>query len=515
MREIELKFRLDADRAKAVRARLAAVDGLQQPVKRQSLRTTYYDTTDHALAAAGIALRLRKAGRKWLQTVKMKTANHGGLQSGEEFETAAPGGRFDFPAFPEPVRARLDETLGDRMPAPLCETAFQRTLALVDMPGGGKAEVALDEGEIIAGEISEPLIELELELVDGQLTGLYDLAKALLPNGGLDLSERSKAARGYALAAGQPAISPATPRNAGKVALQAGQSSETAARDVLRDVLGQIGANAACVRSTEDPEGPHQLRVGLRRLRSALAAFSPAIGGPGATHLSAEARWLGGEIGRLRDLDVARTELLAPEAEAHPHLAGFTALIHSLEERTDRTRADVRATLEGSRATLFLHELAEFVETRGWLDRDDHTQTARLARPVEDLAKEALAKRWAKVRKRAKKIETLDIEARHELRKELKKLRYGLEFFAPVLPGKTTTTFVKRLKKLQQLFGDLNDLAMAETLFLGAEAPAGDDPDAQRAIGYMLGKRSAGAETAWHRARSSWADLADTSRPWE
>ncbi len=514
MTEVELKFRIDPTRLRTLRARLRALDGIEAAPRRQTLRSVYYDTEAGTLRAAGIALRLRREGRRWLQTVKRRASNHGGLQSAEEVETPAAAGKLALTALPPRVRTEIEELIAGHRLQPVFETAMQRTHATVALNGHARAEIAIDEGEIIAGERRAPFCELELELIEGPLGALYGLTRTLLPAGGLDFSRRSKAARGWALSETGHAVAPIAPRNATAVGLAPGQSSETAARDVLRDAFGQIAANVETVRKSDDPEGPHQLRVGLRRLRSAFAAFAPAIGSGATPSLNAEARWLGAEVGRLRDLDVAKADLVDPEARAHPEIPGFARLSELLEAEAAATRAELRETLEADRTQSFLLALGEFIETRGWLDRDDHDQTARLARPVEALAIEALDKRWRAVRKRARRIADLNIEARHDLRKELKKLRYALEFFTPVLPTKRAVVFVKRLKRLQQVFGDLNDLAMAEELFASPEAPGAADPAVQRAVGYLLGARSVQAEAAWTHARGLYRELEATPLPW-
>ena len=122
-------------------------------------------------------------------------------------------------------------------------------------------------------------------------------------------------------------------------------------------------------------------------------------------------------------------------------------------------RERLRKLLAEARVQAFLIDLARFVETRGWLVPQDFGQTERLAAPVVELAGKALNKRWKKVGKRARGLATLDAEQRHELRKELKTLRYAVEFFSSLYPAKHVDPFLKRLKKLQTVFGDLNDAA--------------------------------------------------------
>ena len=147
---------------------------------------------------------------------------------------------------------------------------------------------------------------------------MFDIAHVLFPDGGLRLSRLSKLQRGYLLAEQGRIDPPLAPRNAMEVALAPAQIAEQAARDVLRECLDQIATNVVVVRKLDDPEGPHQLRIGLRRLRSAFSVYAPVLQSPEMVRLNEEARSLGQEVGRLRDLDVVACEIVRREAEAFP-----------------------------------------------------------------------------------------------------------------------------------------------------------------------------------------------------
>ena len=176
-----------------------------------------------------------------------------------------------------------------------------------------------------------------------------------------------------------------------------------------------------------------------------------------------EARWLGQEVGRLRDLDVVTNEFVRREAEAHPDEPGLTGPCRLALPAGGGTDAVTSASFSSRVVTqALLIDLARFVETRGWLVPEDFGQTERLAQPVVELAGKALNKRSKKVRKCAHGLEALTVEQRHELRKELKKLRYAVEFFLPLYRAKRVDPFLKRLKKLQTVFGDLNDARRSE-----------------------------------------------------
>ena len=203
MHETELKFVLDDITPRELWARVKALKLQSTGPRAKTLRTTYFDTPDHALKKAGIALRLRRDGRRWVQTVKTNAKLHGGLSRVGEVENHAPGGRLDIQAIPD-VSTReevLRRTKGAAL-LPVCETVIKRSAAELSLEDGTRAELAIDVGEIRASGHSAGLRELEIELIEGKPGRLFDIAQALLPAGGLRFSRLSKRARGYLLAKG-------------------------------------------------------------------------------------------------------------------------------------------------------------------------------------------------------------------------------------------------------------------------------------------------------------------------
>ncbi|RMF33091.1 MAG: CHAD domain-containing protein [Alphaproteobacteria bacterium] len=97
----------------------------------------------------------------------------------------------------------------------------------------------------------------------------------------------------------------------------------------------------------------------------------------------------------------------------------------------------------------------------------------------------------ARVRKMGRRFDRLSVAERHELRKDIKRLRYAAECFAPLCRDKPARRFLKSLKALQDGFGALNDAAMAEAVLLAPDAPWHEDPAASRAAGFVLGRLSA------------------------
>ena len=516
MRELELKLLIGEATAghiwqRALEARLAAA----RPAAR-TIETTYFDTPGGRLRKAGVALRLRRDGDRHLQTVKFGASLRGGLSDLMECESELPGSGIDLAAIPDDdLREQVESLVGKAPLKRVSTTIVQRQEAGVASPGGTRAKLAVDVVQLKAGHSSAGFCELEIEHIEGPVAGLFEMAKTLLPGGGARFSVMSKAQRGVLLAQTGRFDPPAEVRKARPVSLKKNMTSEAAAIGILRECAAQIAANFDAVRQLSSIDGPHQLRIGLRRLRSSLLVFRPVIESPATRHLAAEARWLGQQAGRLRDLDVLVTDIISKEHEAHPDVVGLERLAEAAAMQKEEVRREVQTVLAGYRTQAFLIDLMSFVETRGWLDPQDSGQTARQARPVRQLAAQMLGKRWNKVCRHARNIETLSIDERHALRKELKKLRYAIEFFAPLFAGRKVKPFLARLKLLQEVFGDMNDAAMARALLLADGMVDLNDSKLAMAAGWVAGAMAARADDHWTQARRLWASLHGTPSFWK
>jgi len=515
MTEIELKFVVDEDTARKLWQRGEAARLLSGRPRTMKLTSTYLDTPDRALWKAGIALRLRREGRRWIQTVKARGEIHGGLMQTAELEAPAPGGRVRLEAIDDQgLRKRIERAVDGAPLRPVCETVMTRTAGELRLTDGTRAMLSTDAGEIRAGRRRAELREAEIEFIEGRIDGLFEMVHTLMPSGGIRFSRLSKAARGFMLAADGRIDQPDAPRPAVDVPMRRRAPAGEAARDVLRECLEQIAANLRVVETLDHPEGPHQLRIGLRRLRSTFAVFTPVLGCAEADRLNAEARWLGQEVSHLRDLDVVRDDIVLKQAALHADESGLHTLAEALRQEGNNARASLRTRLTGPRAQAFLIDLVRFVETGGWLTAADITQCRRLTMPVMQVARKALAGRWKKVRKRARHLARLEPAERHELRKELKKLRYAVEFFAPLFPAKRTRPFLKRLKAMQDVFGDLNDAVVLKSLFSDTQSGLAADPRLQRPIGWIIGASEARAEINWTGAIALWKELEATRPFW-
>ncbi|CAK0772203.1 triphosphatase [Gammaproteobacteria bacterium] len=199
--ETELKLSLPVEALSQV-AQLSVVRHHTQSHGSQThLTNTYYDTPDQRLAAVGIALRVRRIGERWIQTVKTAGTTCAGMHSRNEWEWEIPEHVLSLDlcdAEPEIAEAFADPTLRTTL-QPLFTTDFWRTAWLLTFPDGSSIELVADHGKVSAAERDTLICELELELKDGSLARLYEVAHALAEALPLRLEDASKAARGYAL----------------------------------------------------------------------------------------------------------------------------------------------------------------------------------------------------------------------------------------------------------------------------------------------------------------------------
>ncbi len=216
-----------------------------------------------------------------------------------------------------------------------------------------------------------------------------------------------------------------------------------------------------------DVEALHQLRVSLRRLRSAFSLFGSVIEDRRMPGIKAELKRLSEPFGHARNLDVYLGKTLPRERERRPDENGLLILERHLETERATAHDAVRAVLESRAWRDLLLDLVAWIEAGPWLGPDNPNAALRDG-PARAFATAELERRRRQVKKRGRHLAALDPEARHRVRIAAKKLRYGAEFFAALYDGKKAAkrheVFVEALADLQDHLGDLNDIATAHTL---------------------------------------------------
>jgi inorganic triphosphatase YgiF len=505
--EIELKLAATSEAMDTLIASPLLRGHARSSLRSRQLVTIYYDTDDHRLSRRQLALRVRQSGRKFVQTLKTASDGRGAETVRGEWEVELPDATPHLPAFNDP--AVLDLTgliLPDEL-QPTFETRFRRQAMLVEWPDANRQpaqiEIAFDRGAIRAGSAEQAICELELELKRGEPRALFELAQSMRALAPLRLQPQDKAARGYGLVTGRP---PAW-RKARAVELRDTMTVEDALQAILGACIGHWLENEAATRDARDPEGLHQIRVALRRLRSALALFKPALTAQARSDWTAELRWLLGPLGPARDLDVFATETLVPVGEGRPGDPALALLAEIVDDARWKAHHQVREMLAADRYADLAFNFACWVACRGWRQGADIDVLLAQRRNVRDFAAETLTRRHRQVRKRGRHFAALDPVARHDLRILFKKLRYGTEFFASLFPGREFDRFKAATARMQDLLGHMNDVAVAQHVV--DDLLAGTEPGVrQRAAalggGQVLGWYAHGARELEPRAIEAW-----------
>ena len=481
--EVELKLTLRPHDAHI----LEACGLLPGKPKTAQQRSVYFDTPGHRLANAGLSLRIRRSGRRRIQTVKAEGASSAGLFARSEWESPV---QDDTPIIQNsmPIFALLGEAVAQL--APVFEVHVERRIWDI-RESEARIELVLDCGEAVCGDRRSPVCELELELKHGDAAALFAFARKLECAVPVRLGILTKADRGYALL--EPRV---TVFKAERVVLTHDMMADQAFRHIVQTCLRQFRLNEDLLFERHAPEALHQARVALRRLRSAFSIFKPLLDGDDSAGLREELGWLATELGAARNLDVL-LERAAPgplrDRLETAHLAAYVR---------------VEKILASPRVRALMLNLTQWTMCGAWRGAGK-TQDVR-NQPAREFATAALNHSRRKVKEDGRDLAERDDQARHEVRKGAKKLRYAAEFFTSLFDHKRQQRrykrFVAALEALQDQLGALNDLAMAPDVL--AKLGVIDEPEAAALLDSGSKKTMVDAAQEAHDA------LIDTKRFW-
>ena len=200
--EIELKLLVPGSAGKLLNNYLESHFFQQYTVDEAKLYNQYYDTKDNQLRAYDIGFRVRGKNNKYEQTIKTKGQVVGGLHSRPEYNVELDNDKpdltlFDRNLWPEPIDV---ESLQSVL-IPLFTTHFHRTSFLLSYNETSQIELVFDHGAIVVDGVEEIICEIELELKQGDVSDLCQLAREIAAIIPIRLGAKSKAARGYAMVA--------------------------------------------------------------------------------------------------------------------------------------------------------------------------------------------------------------------------------------------------------------------------------------------------------------------------
>ena len=450
MQEIEFKFQVPVKKRKALQKAFSLLKA--EPIH---LAAQYFDTAEQTLAKHCIAIRRRQENDEWKQTFKAVN-NAKALSRFElEFDIAPPETTtldlHSYDAYPA-VYKQLKRALGLPLPTLklLFETNIQRLRVLQDV-GNSTVEIALDIGKIFKAQSRVDIFEIEFELKQGSIEDLIAFIRPWIQKYQLLLDTHSKSDYGL-LAVRQQSYFPAQYQTS--LALDRSSSEVEALQSIVANCLQHLLPNASSIaRQQYSSEHVHQARVAIRRLRSALKSFSAwsdAIQPHWKTGLTTIFQALGG----TRDIDALNEDLLPQLIEAgYPldHLAPSTEVI-----------TDISALFQRPETTQLWLELILFTEQQ--LDSPSKAKLKKHALKVIHALHD-------KICAHAEHFSQLEDEEKHRIRKQVKQLRYSIEFVASLLDAKALKTYLKKLKVVQESLGHYNDLVVADALFQQATEP--------------------------------------------
>jgi len=467
--ETELKLRIAPGQlARLKRQALLKAHAVTRPVTHR-LYNIYYDTPRLELHSSGMALRLRHAGRQWLQTLKGGGSVKAGLHQRNEWEVPVNRPALDFSAtqavewsqhLPLSLRKKLH---------PVFVTDFSRTSRMLDFKGA-RIELCMDSGEISTEQRSTPVCELELELKSGEPQQLFELALAILEIVPFELESVSKAEQGYRLLSGYTmhpvkAIAPKLART-----------------DTLADVLKML--IWSCLQHFQnnlsgamedgmiggDAEYLHQMRVALRRLRVVLKMTEKVIADRQLAGLYKDVAALGVTLGRIREWDVFIAQTVQPMCARMAGHAGLQALLAAGERQRAACYLSLWGAAQAHELQRLLLRFAIWMNGPYW--RRAGWQQSATALPAQDFVARRLNKLAKRFALSGQQLDTADATRLHALRIIAKKLRYSAEFFAACYDKQKAEAFLATLSKVQDVLGQINDVAVAHRLLDGLAADA-------------------------------------------
>ncbi len=325
----------------------------------------------------------------------------------------------------------------------------------------------------------------------------------------LSIGDRSKAERGYALARGEPEA----PVKARPAVLDRSMSVSDAFKAVMWANLSHLQANERGMLEGRDPEYLHQMRVALRRLRSAVGVFAPPFPETEITPMRTELKWLAANLGPARDWDVFITETLPPIDAAFGARRGLRDLAKRCESLRRAANARARRAVRLPRYRHFVLSAAAWLAADDWVTRLDESARGALLSPVGDFAAAVLERRYDQVRKKGRKLDKLSSLELHRLRIAIKKFRYAADFFAGLFEAGTVRKALKRLSRLQNIQGAMNDAATVANLMAhGFGGAAGRR--VLEAKGILLGWSHGRAATLKRELKSAWKEFRSAEKFW-
>ncbi len=483
----------------------------RERIQTQRITSVLFDTADQQLCRQNILLEVRKRGDRYVQKVRANGSRINGVNVYKEWENPVPSEEPVLAAIADLDLRRLATPGNGADLVPAVRSDLNRTTRIRKFDEGEIA-IQIDTGSMNAGTAAEPVAELTLRLRAGLPNLLFRFARELQEAIPLRVPPSGSNALAFSLLSGEEPKW----RKSGKLEIDENGAVEDALISIVRHCLDHLQGNEECLLSSDHPEGVHQMRVAMRRLRSGLRNFRAVLPPGQYDHLVGELRWITKELADARDLDVFTEEIVGPVAERFPDAAGFERLNGRLAENRVEARAAAREAIASKRYARFVLDTRAWITDRAWRNQAVTEESAWLFRPISELSNVLLRKRFKKVRNMGRQFDELPEEERHQLRIEVKKLRYAVDFFSSLYGRGRVKAFVERMQKLQDGLGYMNDVVVAGSLLerLQNEENGPDGVHIREAAAFVLGWHTQAAVEAQKHLSEDVADFIASKPFW-
>lgn len=415
---------------------------------RVEQRDVYLDDSNLHLARQGIGLRVRTTpdGRIlcWKRRGKVERDAHTRDEIEHEWRRADPPAHAG--DLRRPMRTLIEPFVYRRELAPIIRLHTDRTRVRLRF-GETRAELCIDRvaAQPPDGALRHEFTEVEIELIEGQLGPLQELARVLRSEFGVTSSRTDKLARALRLCERDPA----RPERVSRL----GTPARITCQLYLERHFERMQRAELDSRLDLSARAVHRLRVSCRRLRSCILAFEPYLTEELTGPIHKMIARTGRAAGNVRDLDVLRSALAdgIRRLPAELHEGAAIALDHLLAERRKR-HAKMIEKLRHKRRLKTLEDFQTLLDAPLSNRLTTRAQTKTIAQQTISAA--------------AQDLSTIAASGElHPTRLALKRLRYTCEVFQEAY-GDKLTQFAQELGQLQNALGEANDAQNAERILL-------------------------------------------------
>ncbi|ESP94063.1 hypothetical protein N483_02230 [Pseudoalteromonas luteoviolacea NCIMB 1944] len=395
--EIELKFLVSDNEVPLIPALITQFAKRVNNKPAKNLENAYYDTPSRELRALDIGLRTRCVNDECEQTIKLSGEVLGGLHQRPEYNLPLNGRKPDIFAFDTaiwPMGMRL-EPISENL-FPIFTTNFIRRTWLIETDAGSLIEVVLDKGEVSASGKSEPISELEIELVEGERTDLFLLAEQLVSQVGMRLGFYSKAARGYRLADDMP-LQPNS--EIGFVPLSGDMNQEQAFIKTVNYAIELVQKHEQCYVNEPSLKTLKRIIDGVRLVRHAFWLFEEFVAKETTDSLRKELKWLLGELEWVESAIYLKTYTSKRHAYyKRIHNAPELSQIIDDLKSVQPTKTDLEDLFHCPRYNKLLLSLTRWLIEKSWRQNWDQNAIKSAQSSVRGMTKKTFDQEWKKLR---------------------------------------------------------------------------------------------------------------------